>query len=84
MPTMGERIATIRMRRGLAPAELAKQAGIPVVTLLGIERGIRQGDRLHVGTVRRLAQALGVSVDYLVGLGDLPAVVVGLALVGTG
>ena len=68
MATMGERIATQRARRGLTPSELAKRAKIPLSTLSVVERGIRKGEGLSVATAKRLAEALGVSLDYLAGM----------------
>ena len=68
MRTMGERIAKIRERRGLTPSELARRAKIPLSTLSVVERGIRKGDGLSVATAKRLAETLGVTLDYLSGM----------------
>lgn len=68
MLTMGERIAKIRERRGLTPSELAKRAKIPLSTLSVVERGIRKGEGLSVATAKRLAETLGVTLDYLSGM----------------
>ena len=68
MLTMGKRIAKMRERRGLTPSELAKRANIPLSTLSVVERGIRKGEGLTVATAKRLAEALGVTLDYLAGV----------------
>lgn len=68
MLTMGERIAKMRERRGLTSSALAKRAHIPLSTLSVVERGIRKGEGLTVATAKRLAEALGVTLDYLAGV----------------
>jgi transcriptional regulator with XRE-family HTH domain len=68
MSTMGERIVRIRERRGLTPTELSRRANVPLSTLSVVERGIRKGEGLSVATAKRLAEALGVSLDYLSGM----------------
>ena len=68
MLTMGERIANMRQRRGMTPSELARRANIPLSTLSVIERGKRKGEGLTVATAKRIAEALGVSLDYLSGM----------------
>jgi len=68
MATMGERIAKVRKQRGLKQSELAKLANIPLSTLNVIERGVRKGVGLSIATAKRLARALGVSLDYLAGM----------------
>ena len=55
---LGERIATLREERALTQAELAEKAGISPSTLSLIESG--KVPRPHVGTVRKIARALGV------------------------
>jgi transcriptional regulator with XRE-family HTH domain len=68
MLTMGERIAKLRQRRGMTPSELSKRANVPLSTLSVIERGKRKGEGLSVATAKRIAEALGVSLDYLAGM----------------
>lgn len=68
MVTMGERIVKLREQKGWRQSDLAKLARMPLSTLNMIERGVRQGDGLSVGTAKRLAKALGVALDYLVGM----------------
>jgi len=66
---LGERVRRRRMELGLNQAEFAKQAGIPVPRLSSIEHGHQS---IYVERAVQLAQALGVSTDYLLGLSDDP------------
>ena len=67
---VGQRIARLRSRNNLSQLELAHRAGVPLSTINYIERGVRKGERLSVDTIRRIARALGVSLDYLCGMYD--------------
>jgi transcriptional regulator with XRE-family HTH domain len=79
--TLGERILILRRRQGMTQQQLAKEAGLNKNTIARLEQGNLKdlGGRL----VAKLAQALGTSTDYLLGLTDesgveselLPAVV---------
>lgn len=69
---IGERIKAVREERGLTQAELATKAGLAQATVCRIERS--SGERVsnkprEVGadTLKRLAQVLEVSLDYLTG-----------------
>jgi len=62
---LGERIHLTRRRVGLSQVELAARAEISPTTLNRVELG-RQ--KLYAETLVTLAQILGVSVDYLVGM----------------
>ena len=62
---LGERIHLARRRSGLSQVELATRADISPTTLNRVELG-RQ--KLYAETLVTLAQILGVSVDYLVGM----------------
>jgi DNA-binding XRE family transcriptional regulator len=84
MRTMGERISLWRCRAGLSQHELAKQAGIEVMTVARLERGTKK--RLKGEPLAQLAKALSITTDYLLGIADeddesglLPAAV---ALIG--
>jgi transcriptional regulator with XRE-family HTH domain len=55
---LGEQIATLREEQALTQAELAEAARISPSTLSQIESGRVPGP--HVGTVRKIARALGV------------------------
>jgi transcriptional regulator with XRE-family HTH domain len=59
---LGRVIASLRERRGLSQEALAEAAGITQSTLSRMERGQAQPDAY---TLRRLAEALGVSVADL-------------------
>lgn len=61
--TTGKRIAHLREHLGLPQKELARQAGISVTYLSEIENDKR---RMGSDALLRLADALGVSMDYLV------------------
>ena len=55
-----------RKRRKLTQKQLAAGININPISLSKIERGVVQ--ELEASTVRKLAQALGVKTDYLLGL----------------
>lgn len=82
--TIGERLKALRQKKGWSQRELARRAGVRHATLAELETGVRTETRTDIA--RRLAKALGVTLDYLAGmyeendLGDSePA---GVALVG--
>ncbi len=60
---VGARVRRERMRRGWRQAELAKRLGFPRSRLTRIETG--RLERLHLTRLRRVAEALGVTVAYL-------------------
>lgn len=65
--TLGERIKKLRERRGFASVrELARVAGVKHVTLSKLERGLQLD--VTTETAKKIARALGVSLDYLVGM----------------
>lgn len=64
---LGGRLARCRRERGLQQKILAKRAGIAAVTLSRFENG---ASRPSLPALCRLAHALDVSVDYLVGRTD--------------
>ena len=57
-------VVALREYRGLAQGELAKKAGLPQSHLSGIESGSRG---LGVKVAQRLAKALDVPVDFIIG-----------------
>lgn len=68
MRFLGRKLRDLRERKGLTQTRLANRAGVPQVTVWRLEN-----DKLHnvsVVVVRRLAKALGVGVDTLVGTDD--------------
>ncbi len=60
---LGERIATLREEQALTQADLAERARISPSTLSQIESG--KVPRPHVGTIRKIARALGVEPQDL-------------------
>jgi transcriptional regulator with XRE-family HTH domain len=67
---IGNRLAMLRKKRGLSLRQLALLSDVPQGNLSAIESGKRIGGRLSLLSGKRLAQALGVSLDYLVGMYD--------------
>jgi transcriptional regulator with XRE-family HTH domain len=66
--TMGEKILVIRRRREMTQRELAKMAGLSTNTISRLE----QGDLKDLGgqAIAKVARALEVSADFLLGLTD--------------
>jgi transcriptional regulator with XRE-family HTH domain len=64
--TLGERILLIRRRRGLTQQALADQTGLNKNTVSRLEQGSLKD--LGGQSVAKMAVALGVSTDYLLGL----------------
>ena len=64
---LGRRIAARRAWKRMSQQELAKEADLTQATIARIERGRKPG--VHVQTLVAIADALGVSVDYLLGRG---------------
>jgi transcriptional regulator with XRE-family HTH domain len=60
-----ERLQRLRQQRGLTLQGLADLAQVSPSQIWNIESGLRQGDRLSLAVAKRLAVALGVSLDYL-------------------
>ena len=71
MDIVGERILVARRRRGIQQKVLAERAQISPKHLSQIETGKVAGLHMQAGLLRRIAQVLGVSADYLLGL-DAP------------
>jgi transcriptional regulator with XRE-family HTH domain len=69
MRAMGERLLLLRRRADLSQQELARQAGVDVMTISRLERGTKK--RLEVEPLARISRALGISVDDLLGLRDM-------------
>lgn len=70
MESFGERVLAIRNERGWTRRELARRSGLHEVHLAKVEVGERK--RVESETLIALAQAFGVSTDYLLGLTDDP------------
>ena len=66
--TLGQRIQTRRDHQHLGLRELAREAGVDAGLLSKLESGVRQ--RVTLEVAKKLARALGVSIDYLAGMYD--------------
>jgi transcriptional regulator with XRE-family HTH domain len=66
IPIFGRRVTRIREERGLTQQELAKKAGTSYQTIWRIEAGKHVEPGIYIA--RRIARALGVSLDFLVDL----------------
>ena len=66
--TLGERIALLRRRHHLTQQQLATQLGVTQTQIHRLETGFITDP--HISQVKSLAQALGVTTDWLVGLQD--------------
>ena len=71
MDSLGDRLARIRGFRRMSQQDVAERTGLKVQNISRLETD----HRAHVrsDTLRRLAEALGCSTDYLVGLTEDPA-----------
>jgi len=65
---IAERLEKARRWRGWTQTELARRAGLHPVEVHKLLKGTKP--RVQAETVRRLAEALGISADYLLGLKD--------------
>jgi len=65
MPDIGTRVENIRRLRMWTQARLAREAGLSPTTVSGIETG--KTGRPHFGTLGKLASALGVAPEDLLG-----------------
>jgi transcriptional regulator with XRE-family HTH domain len=63
------RILELRTARRLTQAQLAKEADLPAAAISHFETGLRTPG---TSTLRRLADALGVSFEYLLGRDEEP------------
>lgn len=64
METMGDRLEMTRRRRVLTQADLAKKAGVSLITVTRLESSNIEANP-RVDTVRRLAEALDVDPSWL-------------------
>ena len=65
---VGKRIRRLREKHGLTLRALAVKAGVPTSSINAVEQGTRTGARLSLETGKKLALALGVTLDYLSGM----------------
>ncbi len=63
--TVGKNIKKFRTNKGLSQDKLSKNAGVAYNTVIKIESGVIQNPT--VDTASKIAKALGVSVDILLG-----------------
>jgi transcriptional regulator with XRE-family HTH domain len=70
MTTFGKRIQELRKQRGWSQPELAKKIGTSGAIIGRYERGQMTPS---IEVARKLADAFGVTVDYLVGADSLPS-----------
>lgn len=63
--TVGKNIKKFRTNKGLSQDKLSKSAGVAYNTVIKIESGVIQNPT--VDTASKIAKALGVSVDVLLG-----------------
>jgi len=68
MNTIGSKIKKLRLEKDLTQEELARKADIPYATLLKIENDTVKNPTIN--TLQKLAQALEVSVDFLINLNN--------------
>jgi transcriptional regulator with XRE-family HTH domain len=66
--SVAKRLERARLARGYSLKELSKLSKVPESTLSSVKTGHRQGGNLTLNTARKLAVALGISVDWLCGL----------------
>lgn len=71
MRRLGERVLLLRRRAALSQHELAQKAGVDVMTISRLEGGDKK--RLEIEPLARLALALNVSADLLLGIEETPA-----------
>ena len=65
---VGKRLRRLREKQGLTLRALAAKAGVATSSINAVEQGTRAGARLSLETGKKLALALGVTLDYLSGM----------------
>lgn len=66
--SLGQKLRQLREKRGWSQNELSRQTGVRQALLSELESGKKLDTTGQA--LKRLARALGVSVDYLVGMYD--------------
>ncbi len=69
-PMIGERIRALRERDGVSQAALARRLDASTMAINFLENGTTKAP--HIDRLIALAQFFRVSLDYLVGLTDVP------------
>jgi transcriptional regulator with XRE-family HTH domain len=84
MMSLGKRLRKRRERLQISQRELSRRTKIPQSTISDIERGVQED--MTTALLKRFAEALGCTTDYLVGMyedeeedEDAPAVVYGVS-----
>ena len=67
---IAQRLKELRQKAGWNQNQLAHQANVPRQVIARLEAGQRDGDNMTVSVAKRLARALHVSVDHLIGMYD--------------
>jgi transcriptional regulator with XRE-family HTH domain len=62
---LGQRLKAYRELAGLSQNELSKRSGVPRPTITNVESGAQDG--LTLENARKLARALGITIDALAG-----------------
>ena len=65
---VGQRLRQLREMSGWSQGELSRKANVPQAIISRVENGQQYGITLE--NARRLARALGVTIDLLAGAGD--------------
>jgi transcriptional regulator with XRE-family HTH domain len=68
MARLGQRLRQYRQLADLSQNELAARAGVPRPTITNVESGAQAGMTLE--NARKLARALGITIDMLAGKGE--------------
>ncbi len=69
MDILAQRLRSVRRGKDLTQQQLEKLSGVHYTTISRIESG--EAKQVYAETVRELAKALDVSMDYLMGLQEL-------------
>lgn len=64
------RIQELRKEKGWSQSDLSEKSGVKLTTIQKLERGYNNILNARFDTLYALAQALEVSVEYLVGVSD--------------
>lgn len=65
-----QRLSSSLRRRNMTAYALAKETGLSQSILSYLLNGHKPIDKIEVGTAKRIATSLGVTLDYLCGMHD--------------
>lgn len=74
---VGERIKQLIETRGLTQAQLSVKSGLPPATISHFISGLRTPG---TSSLRKLSDALGVTVEYLLGIAEEPKIAMARSL----